>query len=671
MSKIRFLTTNNTVTHLGRNLYSTTPPALAELIANAYDAYATMVDIKIVDGSHIIIADNGKGMRIDELESKYCKIGQPKQREKPVNDLPPRNPMGRKGIGKLASFSIGNQCDIFTKTASDSKWIKFTLVYDEMLLNDPYEVEFQLMDKLPEEYNYWDFSSGFIIKISELRRKFSASSEASFMNQISKRFYLKSDHFSLNLNDKEIYLSKNSYYENLQFVLYFGYRREEIESVFENKKIELKEFNEKLISEYIENNKIKGWIGSVAKPRDLSKDGNSTSIIVYINNKLADENVFKNRPDARLATQYIVGEIQADFLDQDSDPVTSSRQGLDETNDNVKDFINKIEEIRKKFILLWDNFRVKNAVDSLPERIKSNKSYQEWLSGLSGDEKKINNKLLNLFSDRLDDEDDPDSITLDSMITSIAGVINNVSIIELIKRIDGKEMGSEDQFFSLVSLLMEKVEKEEQLTTAELISARISAIKKLEDLMDNGEMKEKFFQDHLYKNPWLINPFWNYNDDINFSRVKEKYLSSIDDNGKKNKHFIDILIKTSEEKYPIIVELKKNTPTGHAKVKYSQMHDQIKEYRQALIGSLTEIEKNQIKPSDILAIFILPEDTSTSSFNTIEIDESELRMLKQNNIKLYTYAELLENAKNLYKDFILAIRNKKLIPNLSESHKED
>lgn len=37
MTQINFSTTNNAVTHLGRNLYSSTPPALAELVANSYE----------------------------------------------------------------------------------------------------------------------------------------------------------------------------------------------------------------------------------------------------------------------------------------------------------------------------------------------------------------------------------------------------------------------------------------------------------------------------------------------------------------------------------------------------------------------------------------------------------------------------------------------------------
>ena len=51
MSSLKFSIANNAVTHLGRNLYSTTPPALAELVANSYDAYATIVDITLSDDS--------------------------------------------------------------------------------------------------------------------------------------------------------------------------------------------------------------------------------------------------------------------------------------------------------------------------------------------------------------------------------------------------------------------------------------------------------------------------------------------------------------------------------------------------------------------------------------------------------------------------------------------
>ena len=100
MSRLTFSIANNAVTHLGRNLYSTTPPALAELVANSYDAYATEVNI-VLSNDAISIIDNGKGLDFQEFESKYSRIGSIKQREEPFNGLAERKPMGKKGIGNI------------------------------------------------------------------------------------------------------------------------------------------------------------------------------------------------------------------------------------------------------------------------------------------------------------------------------------------------------------------------------------------------------------------------------------------------------------------------------------------------------------------------------------------------------------------------------------------
>ena len=63
--------------HLGLNLYSNTSAVLSEVVANAWDADATQVDIKI-SGDTITITDNGNGMdlsgfshqRISRMNSK-------------------------------------------------------------------------------------------------------------------------------------------------------------------------------------------------------------------------------------------------------------------------------------------------------------------------------------------------------------------------------------------------------------------------------------------------------------------------------------------------------------------------------------------------------------------------------------------------------------------------
>lgn len=142
----------------------------------------------------------------------------------------------------------------------------------------------------------------------------------------------------------------------------------------------------------------------------------------------------------------------------------------------------------------------------MPERIKNNENYKEWLNGLTDDEKKINNKLLNLFSAKLNDDSEIWDKEVDAMVTSIANVVNNIGINEINNEIN-EAQGNTESVFRLMSKFMQKIAKAEQIQTADIINYRLKAIDRLEKLMDNPQSAEKVFQEHLYKNPWLINPF--------------------------------------------------------------------------------------------------------------------------------------------------------------------
>ena len=108
----------HTIEHLGIKMYSRLPNAMAELIANAYDADAKTVHINIVENSterSISVSDDGVGMSFDEINEKFLRIG--RKRRKDDNGLSPsgeRKITGRKGLGKLAFFGIGNTIEIGT-----------------------------------------------------------------------------------------------------------------------------------------------------------------------------------------------------------------------------------------------------------------------------------------------------------------------------------------------------------------------------------------------------------------------------------------------------------------------------------------------------------------------------------------------------------------------------
>src|SRR5260221_4517845 len=106
----------NALEHLGMNLYSNVPAVLSEIVANSWDADAETVNVTIDKvNESITIEDDGIGMDRDDVIDHFLTVGFKRRAE--AGGLTPvkkRKPMGRKGIGKLSSFSIASVVDVFT-----------------------------------------------------------------------------------------------------------------------------------------------------------------------------------------------------------------------------------------------------------------------------------------------------------------------------------------------------------------------------------------------------------------------------------------------------------------------------------------------------------------------------------------------------------------------------
>lgn len=92
------------------NLYRSPYKALEELVSNSYDAMATRVDIVMsADGmspnASIWVVDDGEGMDENGLKQLW-RIAESTKRVEPS---PERPPIGRFGIGKLATYALANR----------------------------------------------------------------------------------------------------------------------------------------------------------------------------------------------------------------------------------------------------------------------------------------------------------------------------------------------------------------------------------------------------------------------------------------------------------------------------------------------------------------------------------------------------------------------------------
>ena len=121
----------NVLDHLGINLYSNIAAVLTEAVANAWDADAETVDIKIdPDRNWIEIVDDGIGMSVDDMNGKYLRVGYRRRDEDAEHGKTTakgRPVMGRKGLGKLSLFSIANVIEVESAKDGSAHGLRLTV----------------------------------------------------------------------------------------------------------------------------------------------------------------------------------------------------------------------------------------------------------------------------------------------------------------------------------------------------------------------------------------------------------------------------------------------------------------------------------------------------------------------------------------------------------------
>ena len=93
---------------IGERLYTESLDLIRELVNNAYDADASLVEITL-NPETITIKDNGTGMDFSGLQ-QYFTIGSQEKLIKQKSKIFKRDQIGQFGIGKFASLSA---CGIF------------------------------------------------------------------------------------------------------------------------------------------------------------------------------------------------------------------------------------------------------------------------------------------------------------------------------------------------------------------------------------------------------------------------------------------------------------------------------------------------------------------------------------------------------------------------------
>ena len=646
---LQFQVAFGAVRHFGRNLYSTNPPAIAELVANAWDAYAHECKIFIKNNAMLIV-DDGIGMTDEEFQTRYATSGNEKNTNiRKPNDMKVRPYMGKKGIGKFSAFSLSDEYHLYTRSSEDDQWKKITLEQQILSTTQPtYDVPIIRIADLSEIKSLFGtdelpVTTGTIIYLPELKRNVTVNTIAALQKLLSHRFsittIMNDGKFSVDIftDDEKISINlKQHFYDNdIEYLHYFGYTKEEIIQRFPSLT------DQYLIEEPAFTSPAKGWIGSVSIPSTLVVDETTAlkGICIYINGKLVDEDILKSVKKDRMSDTYIVGEIDADYLGQlPEDVVLSSREGLFLDNEHVTAIKQYLENIRKNLVSNWDEMRKNRPLEKqdylqkILEKPENRKHYDQLKPKSKA---RFDRYVQKLFDRPQANKDDHFDKLNNLLFSALLQIVNNEDIQELLAQDKVDEMKILECFSEIFNLS----EINHALRMRDGVRNNLGIISELQKFVESGEV-EKVFERHLAQNPWLIEPTWITKAKSIHTQNYYKILNI--DNGDVTKLYTDIIVEVTDETYPVIVEIKREKATAYSVPNVNEICNQIYNYQKGLAEALTTELGRTVLAKDIKAYFIC----GSVAFG--KLDQNDRDKLSLSGIQIRSYDELIRTSRRIF-----------------------
>lgn len=538
----------NVLDHLGINLYSNIAAVLTEAVANAWDADAENVEIKIdPDGNWIKIRDDGVGMTAEDMNDKYLRVGYRRREEDTEHGKTTakgRSVMGRKGLGKLSLFSIANTIEVQSAKNGESHGLRMSVdgIHASVEKKEP----FYSPEPLPTEL--LDILRGTLIVLRDIKRQRLGRGALALRKRLARRFSVigEAHGFKITIDGQPITTADRGDLPMVQFLWNF-----------EDSEPDLSAASQLLERETLPNRldgwetgwRVCGWIGTARFPKQLDSDdaGNLNGIVVFARGRLFHENMLDKLNDGRLYTKYLTGQIEADFLDADDAPdiATSDRQRVQEDDPRYVQLIAFLKSSMTQVEKRWNEWRRKHEVEKAKE---TSPALAEWLESLPEGYRKSAETLIAKLSALPVDDDEDRKLMYRHGILAFERMKLRGSTEELVISVESVDR--------LLSVLADRDSLEASLYR-DIVKSRLDAIRDFQTIVDE-DAKERVLQKYLFDHLWLLDPAWER---ATGSELMETRLTGegvlIDDLTEKEKlGRVDIAYRTNAGKH-IIVELKK------------------------------------------------------------------------------------------------------------------
>ncbi|MGM7441055.1 BbrUII/HgiDII family restriction enzyme [Streptomyces tunisiensis] len=619
----------NVLNHLGLNLYSNVPSVLSEVVANSYDADATEVriDINPADDS-VIVQDNGSGMTEEEVNERFLTVGY-QRRLDPHQAVTPlgRRVMGRKGIGKLSLLSIAEEVEVFTSKEGQ----KSALRMDVSDIRRQIEQSGGTYYPTPIDKDLVDFDRGTKIVLRKLKKGL-ANTASALRKRLARRFSVIGAEFDFRLfvNGDEVTIEDREYFHRLQFVWTFA---EQAESARILARCKNAESTNEAGPGTLGSGQVTGWIGTATNAGRLrDEDGdNLNRVFLMVRGKLAHEDLLEEISDTSMYSTYLIGEINADFLDVDEleDIATSSRQKIVEEDPRFQELLAWLKQQLRTVKNSWSRLRNDQGIAVAVQ----NPLIEDWFESLQDAPKRRAATLFGKVNEMPIGDAEKRQV-----FAYLVLAFETLRYRENLEILDTVEAGD----IALLMSIFQNVEDLEAALYHQIVKQRLSVIKALEDHMDLNSL-EKVLQKHLFENLWLLDPSWERATDRHMEERVGKSFASVEEKlteDEKNSR-IDIRYKRVTGSN-VIVELKRYDVV----VDSTKLMQQVDKYRNALYKY---IEDSHVSgPVEVVCVV----GKDLSDWTSTRAKNESANILAAKDIRVVKYDELLKDARASYGEYL-------------------
>ncbi len=481
---------------LGIQMYRSPVAAIAELIANAWDADATEVDVELPDSlsgdPKIAVRDNGLGMTFQQCQDWYLNVG----RNRRGGDLTDRSlggrpVLGRKGIGKFAGFGIAEILEVDTTSSATGERTVFRLDLNG-LRGDDYvntaakEIPLVLRQKPDDTRQVQQGTTTVTLSRLKLGR---VPSKSVFARSMARRFLIKQNAANFEVRINGIDLPQDIALMNVEFDFPSDYREEEKPDEF---KIENNFGFEKFGEDEVR------W--RIRFTRDTIGTEELRGVSVFCGIKVAQTPFFFNLSgglSGQHGQQYMSGQVQADYLDRlNADIITTERQRINWEHEEARPLQEWGQRRIKSLLSIWKARRAEERLRLINDKVAPLSRRLERLQSterrtVAGAIKKI--AAIESISEAQFAE------LSNGMLTAWEGG----RLHELIDKVSSVETMDEGVLLNLLA----EAQVLNALHVAEAIRAKAEIIAGLRKRIENRDL-ENAVRDYIAENPWLLSPEW-------------------------------------------------------------------------------------------------------------------------------------------------------------------